>query len=1113
MSTTGKGMGDRPKNVLVLGSGALMIGQAGEFDYSGSQAIKALREEGIRTVLVNPNIATIQTSEGMADRLYLNAVTPEFVRQAATAEKVDGVLLSFGGQTALNCGLALEDWFSGAGIRVLGTPVQSIRDTEDRGHFNARLAEIGVKTARSVACRSLGEAREAARAIGLPLMLRIGFALGGRGSAIVETGEELEAALRNIFGSHDQTAGGAQVLVEESLRGWKEIEYEVVRDGDDNCITVCNMENMDPMGIHTGESFVVAPSQTLNDEEYQLMRTVSLKTVRHLGIVGECNVQFALDPESPDYRVIEVNARLSRSSALASKATGYPLAWVAAKLGLGFTLPDLKNSITGVTKAFFEPALDYLVLKAPRWDLGKFQDAGNRIGSEMKSVGEVMAIGRTFPEVLQKALRMLDIGVCGLDSSAFTFPDLESELRDATPRRVFALARALRKGFDAGNPDAALERVRELTRIDPWFLHGIAAVVRTERDLERRGWPVPTDLLLRAKKQGFADEAVEALTGQPRGKAREVRKAAGIAPGIARIDTLAAEFPAETNYLYSTYHAAGDEVVGQGNGAAPGDRRRRILVIGSGVYRIGSSVEFDWCCVNAVQAAAGLGCETVMLNYNPETVSTDYDICDKLIFDEVSVESVLDLVDKERPDGVIVSMGGQIPNRIAMRLHAAGVPILGTAAEDIDRAEDRNKFSALLDRIGIDQPRWAHATDAASAAAIVKKLGGFPVLVRPSYVLSGAAMSVAHEPHELAAILRKAKAISPEHPVVITRFEEDSREIEIDLVANRGEVVLWAITEHVEDAGVHSGDATLVLPPADMTLPTLGQARRIAEKIAFHLRITGPANIQMLHRDGVVKVIECNLRASRSLPFVSKVTGRNYARAATRIMLGADPQMQHRPHYEIEHVGVKVPQFSFSRLGGADPLLGVEMASTGEVGCLGDSFHEALLHGMISTGFRRPRRGVLLSLGPQLWKHRFLRTARMIVDELGLRIYATSGTSEVLTGGGVVNTMVERVPVAGRSLGPGFGDPHPISGLDLIDRGDVDLVVNVPVAYDPEGHPDGYRIRRRAVDRGIPLITDPSLARQLVLALVKHPRGTLRARAWNDFLKERPRPGPSTLRP
>ena len=1093
MSATRPRPGGRPEKVLVLGSGALQIGQAGEFDYSGSQAIKAFREEGVQTVLVNPNIATIQTSEGMADRLYLNAVTPELVRQIARDERVDGVALSFGGQTALNCGLALEGWFREAGVSVLGTPVSSIRDTEDRGRFNARLAEIGVHTAKSAACRSRGEALEAAAVLGLPVMLRIGFALGGRGSAIVETQAELEAQLTKIFGAHD--GGDAQVLVEESLRGWKEIEYEVVRDRENHCITVCNMENMDPMGIHTGESIVVAPSQTLNDEEYQLLRTVSIRTIQHLGIVGECNVQFALSPTGTDYRVIEVNARLSRSSALASKATGYPLAYVAAKLGLGSLLPELKNRVTGVTKAFFEPALDYLVLKAPRWDLGKFQDAGTRIGSEMKSVGEVMAIGRTFPEVLQKALRMLDIGVRGLDSRAFSFADLDDELRNATPRRVFALASLFRRAVDEGRVEEAVERARRLTRMDPWFLHGIAETMRTEAEVERGGWPIPETRLLEAKRQGFSDEALEALTGRERGRVREARLEAGIEPRLSRIDTLAAEFPAKTNYLYSTYHASRDEKVGGG-----GAKGRRILVIGSGVYRIGSSVEFDWCCVNAVQAAAELGCETLMLNYNPETVSTDYDICDKLFFDEVSVESVLDLVRKETPDGVVVSMGGQIPNRLAMRLHAAGVPILGTAASDIDRAEDRNKFSALLDEIGVEQPKWAHVTDAADAEEIVERLGGFPVLVRPSYVLSGAAMSVAHEHHELARILRKAKAISPEYPVVISRFEEDAREIEIDLVANRGEVVLWAISEHVEDAGVHSGDATLVLPPVDMTIPTLIQAWQIARKIARHLRVTGPCNIQMLHRDGIVKVIECNLRASRSLPFVSKVTGRNYAKVATKIMLGAEPGVAHRPLYELRHVGVKVPQFSFSRLGGADPLLGVEMASTGEVGCLGDTFHEALLHGLVATGFRPPRKAVLLSLGPPRWKHRFLPAARLMVEELGLDLYATPGTSKVLRENGIEHTEVALGDAGARALGPGFLAPGPRSALDLIDAGEVDLVVNVPVAYDPEGRPDGYLVRRRAVDRGVPLLTDPSLAHHVVRALLDSRRAPLRARAWNNFL-------------
>ena len=1116
----------RSLKVLVLGSGALKIGQAGEFDYSGSQAIKALAESGVRTVLINPNIATIQTSEGMADRLYLNAVTPGLVRQAAVAEGVDGVCLAFGGQTALNCGLELEDWFRERNIQVLGTPLGAIRDTEDRGRFNARLAEIGVKTARSVACSNYRKARRAAADLGLPLMLRAGFALGGRGSAIVETEAELERVLTDFFSAQDRTNG--QLLVEESLRGWKEIEYEVVRDRANNCLTVCNMENLDPMGIHTGESIVVAPSQTLNDEEYQLLRSVSIRTIQHLGIVGECNVQFALDPNGTDYRVIEVNARLSRSSALASKATGYPLAYIAAKLSLGFTLPELKNSITGVTTAFFEPALDYLTLKAPRWDLAKFQEAGNRIGSEMKSVGEVMAIGRTFPEVLQKALRMLDIGVSGLDSRAFSFDDLEDELRNATPRRIFALARYLRRAVDAGRLPGAIEKAHRLTNIDRWFLKGIAEIVKVEAEIEEDGeanhFRFSASALSRAKKIGFSDEALDALTGRTRGATRKERVGLGVAPRIARIDTLAAEFPARTNYLYSTYHAQADEDIAQSSGqssgrssgaksagepAATGETetggdRRRILVIGSGVYRIGSSVEFDWCCVNAVQAAADLDCETLMLNYNPETVSTDYDICDRLVFDEISVESVLDLAAREKPDGVIVSMGGQIPNRIAMRLHQAGIPLLGTAADDIDRAEDRNRFSALLEEIGVDQPKWAQVTDESDAGPIVKTLGGYPVIVRPSYVLSGTAMSVAHEPNELARILKRAKAISSDYPVVISKFEEGAREIEIDLVADRGEVVLWALSEHVEDAGVHSGDATLVLPPVDMPFPVFGQARRIARTIARKLRITGPGNIQMLHRDGVVKVIECNLRASRSLPFVSKVTGRNYARAATRIMLGETPGMEHRPHFDLEHVGVKVPQFSFSRLGGADPMLGVEMASTGEVGCVSESFHEALLHGMFATGFRRPEKGVLLSLGPQRCKEGFVDTARTMVEYLGLTIYATKGTSDALRKHDIETIEVARIHSESRPLGQGFGAGGLPSALDLIDQGKVDLVVNVPVAFDPEGRPDGYLVRRRAVDRGVPLLTDPRLAQHVVEALATHPKGTLRAVAWNDFLRSAP---------
>jgi len=1056
----------KPRRALVLGSGALQIGQAGEFDYSGSQALKALREEGIRTVLVNPNIATIQTSEGLADRIYLQAVTPEVVEKVARKEGVDALLLSFGGQTALNCGLSLHrsGVLSELGIRVLGPPIEAIEDTEDRQRFNNRLSEIGVKVARSRACDSAAEAKQAVREVGLPVMLRGAYALGGKGSSVVEREEDLDDALKRAFAS-----GVEQVLVEEYLRGWKEIEYEVVRDSRDNCVTVCNMENLDPMGIHTGESIVVAPSQTLNDDEYQLLRTVAIDTVRHLGIVGECNIQYALDPQSLDYRVIEVNARLSRSSALASKATGYPLAYVAAKLSLGYALPDVPNSITRRTTAFFEPSLDYIVCKLPRWDLGKFRGAVTRIGSEMKSVGEVMAIGRTFPEVIQKGLRMLDIGVDGLDPDAFEFEDLEVELKDATPRRIFAVARALERGMST-------EDVHELTHIDPWFLKAIRSIVTTRGAIRNE---LTVERLHEAKKLGFSDQAIDNLTGAARGATRSLRKANGIRPELSQIDTMAAEFPAETNYLYSTYHAQSSDV-------EPSDRKK-IMVLGSGVYRIGSSVEFDWCGVNAVRACAELGYETIMLNYNPETVSTDYDVCDRLIFDEISLESVLDIVETEKPDGIVVSMGGQIPNNLAMRLHEAGAPIIGTRATDIDQAEDRRKFSALLDELGIDQPQWAHATDVTQADEIVEHLGGFPVLVRPSYVLSGAAMSVAHEPNELRRILARAKSVSQEHPVVVSKFETHAREVELDGVADQGELVLWAISEHVEDAGVHSGDATLVLPPQTLYIATIRRVRKIASQIARALRITGPFNMQFLAKHNSVKVIECNLRASRSFPFVSKVTGQNFAAEAMRRMLG-----ERRPvtntSLDLDYVGVKAPMFSFSRLVGADPMLGVEMASTGEVGCLGEDLHEALLHALIATGFRFPKNGVLLSLGPVADKYWFADEARVIAEELGLPLYATEGTAETLSTEGIDCVAV------------GKTDREGDSAIALIENQTVDLVINVPREFDEMGRPDGYMIRRAAVDHDVPLITDLQLARAVVEALrVKRP-DDLRVVAWNDFL-------------
>jgi carbamoyl-phosphate synthase large subunit len=1062
----------KPKRVLVLGSGALQIGQAGEFDYSGSQAIKALKEEGIKTILVNPNIATIQTSPELADRIYLIAVTPEFVERIIVQEEVDAIMLSFGGQTALNCGLELHD--SGVldkyGIHVLGTPVESIRDTEDRELFIARLAEIGVHTARSKACKTPDEIRAAAHEIGFPVMLRGAFALGGKGSGIVEDQQELDDAIRRAL-----SAGQVQVLVEECLRGWKEIEYEVVRDARDSCITVCNMENLDPMGIHTGESIVVAPSQTLNDEEYHFLREIAIRAVRHLGIVGECNIQYALNPDSLEYRVIEINARLSRSSALASKATGYPLAYVAAKIGIGYTLPEIPNSITRRTTAFFEPALDYIVCKVPRWDLTKFQGAAMGIGSEMKSVGEVMAIGRTFPEVIQKSLRMLDIGVDGLNPTSFEFDDVRSSLKNATTHRIFAIARAFQEGLD-------VDEIHELTQIDEWFLNQINAIVQMRAQLQEGELPLSEPLLRKAKELGFSDQAIERLLDAPRDSIREARKDHGIASHSAQIDTMAAEFPADTNYLYTSYHAHHSDV-------SP-SWRKKVLVLGSGPYRIGSSVEFDWCCVNAVQAANDAGYETIMLNYNPETVSTDYDICDKLYFEEITFESVMDLCDREQPDGVIISMGGQIPNNLAFRLHRAGVTILGTSPQDIDRAEDRNKFSALLDDLGIDQPLWMSLTDATEAEEIVERLGGFPVLVRPSYVLSGAAMSVAHEPKELSRILSRAATINPDYPVVVSKFEVHAREIEIDAVADDGEIVLWAVSEHIEDAGVHSGDATLVLPPQTLYIRTIRQVRRIAGSIARELKITGPFNMQFLAKLGAVKVIECNLRASRSFPFVSKVIGTNFAAEATNRMLGVKHDVSNET-LALDYVGVKVPMFSFSRIVGADPMLGVEMTSTGEVGCLGADLNEALLHGLLATGFKFPTAGVLVSLGPIADKYSFADEARLIIDEVGLPVYATRGTAERLIEVGVDCIPVEKEPGEGTSA------------FDVIDDGRVDLVINIPREYDEQGRPDGYQIRRRAVDAGIPLITDLKLAGAVVEALRSKRPHELGIVAWGDYMERR----------
>jgi len=1066
---------ERPQRVLLLGSGPLKIGQAGEFDYSGSQALKALREDGIFTILINPNIATVQTTEDLADKVYFLPVTPQFVEMVIAKEKVDAILLSFGGQTALNCGLELEA--SGVlarhGVRVLGTPVASIRAGEDRKIFAQKMAEIGVKTARSIAANTPEEAVAAAHAIGLPVILRGGFSLGGQGSSIIRREEDLRARIDYAF------VGNPQVLVEECLSGWKEIEYEVVRDAADNCITVCNMENVDPMGIHTGESIVVAPSQTLSDADYQMLRNLSIRIVRHLGIVGECNVQYALDPKSNEYRVIEMNPRLSRSSALASKATGYPLAYVAAKIALGYDLPMLANAVTKTTSAFFEPALDYIVCKAPRWDFDKFAGADKRIGTEMKSVGEVMSIGRSFGEVIQKALRMLETGVDGLDPHAHAFPDLEQELREPSPRRIFAVARAFADGM-------TVERVHELTSIDPFFLREIEEIVRMRAGLaQRRG----ADSLghaevLAAKRAGFSDRAIAKCVGASERDVRARRHALGVRPKLAQIDTLAAEYPADTNYLYWTYWALDHDVA-----ASP---RRKVLVLGSGCYRIGSSVEFDWCSVGAVAAARELGYETIMLNCNPETVSTDYDMCDRLVFDEISLESVLELCDAERPEGAIVSMGGQTPNNLALKLHDAGVRILGTPADSIDRAEDRKKFSALCDELAIDQPLWFEAASDEALAKSVEAVGGFPVVVRPSYVLSGAAMRIAHSAAELSQYLRSATTLSPEHPVVISKFESHAREMEFDAVARDGKIVLWCVAEHVEYAGVHSGDATLVLPPQELNVETIRRVRLVGAKLAEALRVTGPFNVQLLCRDNDVKVIECNLRASRSLPFVSKVLDRDFIRAATRMMLGAEPDvsMDAGTLFDLGFVAVKAPQFSFGRLSGADPVLGIEMASTGEVACMGDDADEALLKSMLATGFRLPKRGVLLSLGPMGDKYRFADDARALA-RTGLALYATAGTAEVLRKEGI------ECRVAGKSeRDDGVDGPD---ALELMRTKAVDLVINIPREFDERGRPDGYRIRRAAIDMNVPLVTDLCVARKLVRAMTRKSIDDLHPKSLGEY--------------
>ncbi len=1072
------------ETVLLLGSGGLSIGQAGEFDYSGSQAIKALKEEGVRVVLVNPNIATIQTSEGLADEIYFVPVTPEFVERVIERERPDGILLSFGGQTALNCGVALHR--SGVlerhGVRVLGTPVASIEATEDRELFARAMEAIGAPIPRSVATATPEEALEAGEAIGYPVIVRAAYSLGGMGSQLVHSAEEMRRAAARAFAAADQ------LLVERSLHGHKEVEYEVVRDAYDNCITVCNMENLDPLGIHTGESVVVAPSLTLSNRDYHRLRERAIAIVRHLGIVGECNVQYALDPRSDDDMVIEVNARLSRSSALASKATGYPLAAVAARLALGRSLPEIANAVTRTTCACFEPSLDYVVVKMPRWDLAKFRHVSRHIGSAMKSVGEVMAIGRCFEEALQKALRMVGGGFHGLvGNRRLDFDDLDDALRRPTDRRLLAVAAALQRGVD-------VERVHELTRIDRWFLERLGGIVRVYQELEKYSdKDLPADLLRTAKQLGFSDFQVARATmsylpASLHDKVmaiRALRTKVGVVPVVKQIDTTAGEFPAETNYLYLTYGGTEDDVA-FADPSAPAEERP-VVVLGSGAYRIGSSVEFDWCCVGALDTLRGLGRSTVMINNNPETVSTDFDVCDRLYFDELTLERVLDIHDKEHPEGFVVSMGGQVPNTLAPRLHAEGVPVLGTSPRDIDRAEDRHKFSALLDSLGIDQPAWQEVADADEACARAAEMG-YPLLVRPSYVLSGAAMAVALRESELRAILARAAEVSGDHPVVMSQFVTGAKEIEIDAVAADGRLVAYAISEHVEPAGVHSGDATMVLPPQKLYLETIRRIKRIARQIAAALHISGPFNAQFLARDNRVQVIECNLRASRSFPFCSKVYRVDFAGLATRAILGLPVQTPAKSLFEQDYVGVKVPQFSFARLEGADPMLGVEMASTGEVACLGTEVTDAYLKAWLSAGNRVPRKGVLLSTGPVESKAGFLASARLLHDR-GLPLYGTGGTAAFLRRHGVPCEDVAWPLDAGGETG----------ALELIASGAVDLVINIPKNLADDELDNGYLIRRAAVDHGLPLATNLQVANLLVAAVDRLERDGLECEPWGSY--------------
>lgn len=1066
------------KKVLLLGSGALKIGEAGEFDYSGSQALKALREEGIETVLINPNIATVQTSEGVADHIYYLPVTPFFVEKVIKKEHPDGILLSFGGQTALNCGVELykKGILEKYNLQVLGTPVQAIMDTEDRELFVKKLDEIQVKTIQSEAVENIEDARIAAKRLGYPVIIRAAYALGGLGSGFCDNEEELNKLAEKAF------SFSPQVLVEKSLKGWKEVEYEVVRDRFDNCITVCNMENFDPLGIHTGESIVIAPSQTLTNSEYHKLRELAIRIIRHIGIVGECNVQYALDPNSEDYRVIEVNARLSRSSALASKATGYPLAFVAAKLGLGYGLFDLKNSVTQTTSAFFEPALDYVVCKIPRWDLGKFHGVNRELGSSMKSVGEVMAIGRTFEEAIQKGLRMIGQGMHGfVENKELVIQDIDKALREPTDKRIFVISKAMQKGY-------TVNQIHELTKIDKWFLEKLNNIIYTAKEIETFSSleALPLELLKTAKKQGFSDFQIARAIFKDQGdidrhllEVRKFRKGKGIIPVVKQIDTLAAEYPAQTNYLYLTYNGTANDVHYLGD-------HRSVVVLGSGAYRIGSSVEFDWCGVNALNTIRKEGWRSVMINYNPETVSTDYDMCDRLYFDELTFERVMDILEMESPHGVIVSTGGQIPNNLALKLDAQGVNILGTSAKSIDNAEDRNKFSAMCDRLGIDQPRWRELTSMKDIHQFVDEVG-FPVLVRPSYVLSGAAMNVCSNNDELERFLKLAANVSQKHPVVVSQFIEHAKEVEMDAVADKGEIIAYAISEHIEFAGVHSGDATIQFPPQKLYMETIRRVKRISKLIAKELQISGPFNIQFLAKGNAIKVIECNLRASRSFPFISKVLKINFIDLATQVMLGKKVEKPHKTLFDIDYVGIKASQFSFSRLQKADPVLGVDMVSTGEVGCLGNDTNDAILKSMLSVGYKIPQQSILLSTGTAKQKVDML-TAAELLHKNGYKLFATGGTHSMLAENNIPST---RVAWPGEE-----GYPQ---ALDLLHEKKIDMVVNIPKNLTAGELDNGYKIRRAAIDLNIPLVTNSRLASAFITAFCTTPIEELEIKAWEEY--------------